>query len=179
VEDRVRVLKRQRGAAASWGTGLTTSAGEVHRSNARTGAADLVLSRGFSLIEVLIAISIFCIVAFAVLQLLITSLGAARSLQIRHVDVSVRAAEFAATNNLIEEGIESGDFGEFYPHARWESNAEEVGSNSLFQVDFVAIEKVGKAQALSDMSILLYRPGSPKGKMSGGTGRSTGLMPNQ
>ncbi len=136
-------------------------------------------ARAFSLIEVLIAISVFCIVAFAVLQLLITGLGAARSLQIRHADVAVLAAELATTNNILEEGVDSGDFGEFYPQARWERNVEEVGSNGLFRVDFVVFEKVGKKEVSSDMSILLYRPGSPKGKMSGGTGRATGPIPVQ
>ncbi len=132
---------------------------------------------GFSLIEVLIAIAIFCIVAFAVLQLLITGLGAARSLQIRHADVAVLAAELAMKTNVLEEGVDSGDFGDFYPHARWERNTEEVLSNGLFQVDFVVIETVGKNQVVSDMSILLFRPGSPTGKRFGGPAQGLGLKP--
>ncbi len=171
--------KHQAGAIPGRPEAQGSSAGGVRGTGARISARRQLLSEGFSLIEVLIAISIFCMVAFAVLELLVTSLGAARSLQIRHADVSVLAAELATTNNILEEGVDSGDFGEFYPHARWERNVQEVGSNGLFQVDFVVIEKVGKNQVVSDMSILLYRPGSPKGKMSGGTGRATGPMPIQ
>ena len=166
------VVARRPWGVAGWGAGWPKSGGHVV-------AGGKVRPGAFSLIEVLIALSVFCIVAFAVLQLLITGLGTARSLQIRHADVAVLAAELATTNNILEEGVESGDFGEFYPHARWERNVQEVGSNGLFQVDFVVFEKVGKNEVSSDMSILLYRPGSPKGKMSGGTGRASGPMPLQ
>ena len=151
----------------------------MRSARGQAGAGGGLSFGGFSLIEVLIAISVFCIVAFAVLQMLVTGLGAARSLQIRHADVAVLAAELATTNNILEEGIDSGDFGDFYPHARWERKVEEVGSNGLFQVDFVVFEKIGKNEVSSDMSILLFRPGSPKGRMSGGTGRATGPTPVQ
>ena len=126
---------------------------------------------GFSLLEVVIAIGIFCIVSFAVLELVVTSLGAARALQVRHADVGMLAAELSATNNILEEGEESGDFGDFYPGAKWDRVVEEVGSNGLFRVDFRVSEKVGRKDVLSTTSILLYRPGSPKGRMSGGTGK--------
>jgi len=143
------------------------------------GPAARLSSPAFTLVEVLIAIGLFFMVSFAVLEIVMVGLGAARSLQVRHADVSMLAAEMAATNNILEEGTDSGDFGDFYPGARWERNVEEVGSNGLFRVDFVVVEKVGKAENLSDISILLYRPGSPRGRMSGGTGRLTGPQPVQ
>lgn len=133
----------------------------------------------FTLLEVLIAIGLFFMVSFAVLELVTTGLGAARALQVRHADVGMLAAEMAATNSILEEGVEGGSFGDFFPGARWEREVTEVGTNSLFQVDFVVFEKVGKNEISSRMSILLYRPGSPKGKMSGGTGSSLGLKPIQ
>jgi hypothetical protein len=133
----------------------------------------------FTLIEVLIAIGIFFLVAFAVLEILITGLGAARALQVRHADVGMLASELAATNAILEEGTMSGDFGDYFPGARWERSIQEVGSNGLFQVDFVVYEKIGKGQreVSSQMSILLHSPGSPKGRLSGGTGRATGPQP--
>jgi prepilin-type N-terminal cleavage/methylation domain-containing protein len=133
----------------------------------------------FTLVEVVIAIGIFCIMAFAVLEIVVVGLGAARALQVRHADVGYLASELAATNNILEEGTDSGDFGDFYPNARWERTVTEVGSNSLFQVDFTISEKVGRHEIMSDISILLYRPGSPKGKMSGGTGKLAGPQPVQ
>ena len=136
-------------------------------------------SFGFTLVEVMVAIGIFFVVAFAILQMVVTGLGAARALQVRHADISMLASELAATNNILEEGFESGSFGDFYPHARWERAVTEVGSNGLFQVDFLVFEKVGRHENVSTMSILLHRPGSPKGKMSGGTGKLAGPQPVQ
>jgi hypothetical protein len=89
------------------------------------------------------------------------------------------AAEMAATNSILEEGVESGDFGDFYPNARWEREITEVGSNGLYQVDFKVYEKVGRNEVASQMSILLHSPNSPRGRLSGGTGRSTGVHPIQ
>jgi hypothetical protein len=131
----------------------------------------------FTLVEVLIAIGIFFMVGFAVLEMVVTGLGAARALQVRHADVNYLAAELAATNAILEEGVESGDFGDFYPHARWVRTVTEVSSNGLYQVDFEVLEKVGRSEISSTMSILLHSPGSPKGRMSGGTGRQMGPQP--
>lgn len=132
---------------------------------------------GFTLLEVLIAIGIFFIVAFAVLELVVVGLGAARSLQVRHADVGMLAAELSATNSILEEGVESGDFGDLYPNARWEREVLEVGSNGLFRVTFVVHETVGAKDITSSRSILLYRPGSPRGRMHGGTGSRLGVKP--
>jgi hypothetical protein len=137
------------------------------------------MKSAFTLLEVLIAIGVFFIVAFAILEMVVTGLGAARALQVRHADVGMLASELWATNNILEEGVESGDFGDFYPNARWERAVNEVGSNGLFQVDFLVVEKVGKRESESQISLLLFRPGSPKGKMSGGTGKITGPQPLQ
>ncbi len=144
-----------------------------------TGCRSRPWERAFTLVEVLIAMGVFFMVAFAILEMVVTGLGAARALQVRHADVGMLASELAATNNILEEGVQSGDFGDFYPNARWERTVTEVGSNSLFQVDFTVSEKVGRHDVVSQMSILLYRPGSPKGRMSGGTGKVTGpqLLP--
>jgi Tfp pilus assembly protein PilV len=132
---------------------------------------------GFSLLEVLIAIGIFFIVAFAVLEIVVVGLGSARALQTRHADVGMLASEFSTTNNLLEEGVESGNFGDFYPNAHWERAVTEIGSNGLFQVDFAVVEKVGRHENASTISILMYRPGSPKGRLSGGTGKAAGPQP--
>jgi hypothetical protein len=128
----------------------------------------------FTLVEVLIAVGIFFMVGFAVLEMVVRGLGAARALQVRHADVAMLASEMAATNSILEEGVESGDFGDFYPHARWVRTIEEIGSNGLFRLDFVVYETVGRNEVRSEMSILLHSPGSPKGRLSGGTGRATG-----
>jgi hypothetical protein len=143
----------------------------------RPQAKACTTTQAFTLLEVLIAIGLFFMVAFAILQMLVVGLGAARSLQVRHADVGMFLSELAVTNNILEEGTVSGDFGDFFPGGHWEYTATEVGSNGLFQVDVIVTEKTRRGEIISPMSILLYRPGSPKGRMSGGTGKSTTLQP--
>ena len=121
--------------------------------------AELRMGAGFTLLEVVIAIGIFFIVAFAVLGLMAQGLGAARVLQIRHADAGMLAAELSLTNSLAE-GADSGDFGDIYPNYHWERNISEVGSNGLFQVDFKVLQRVGRKEVETTMSIWMYRPNS-------------------
>lgn len=128
---------------------------------------------GFTILEVIIACAIFFMVSFAVLEMVIQGLSAARSLQQREPDAGMLAATLSLTNRL-EEGTESGDFEDIapglYPGYRWERYVEEVGSNSLFKVDFVVYynKRQGrKGPSESHMSIFLYKPGSPPGSASG------------
>lgn len=122
----------------------------------------------FTLLEVLVACAIFFMAVFAVLGILTQGLGAARSLQLREPDAGLLAAAMSLTNRL-EEGSEAGDFEDIapglYPGYSWTRDVYEVGSNGLFQVDFTVIRRAGKGRGPSQtqMSILLYRPGSPTG----------------
>ena len=72
-------------------------------------------------------------------------------------------AQLVLTNSL-EEGIEAGDFEEFAPDYHWERQITEVGSNGLFQVDFMVFQKVGrgKKEVSESMSILMHKPGSKR-----------------
>lgn len=114
------------------------------------------------------ACAIFFMAVFAVLGVLTQGLGAARSLQLREPDAGLLAAAMSLTNR-IEEGSEAGDFEDIapglYPGYSWTRDVYEVGSNGLFQVDFTVIRRTGKGRGPSQtqMSILLYRPGSPTG----------------
>ena len=75
----------------------------------------------------------------------------------------------------LEEGSESGDFEDIapglYPGYRWERYVEEVGSNSLFQVDFVVYynKSSGRRKGISEshMSILLVQAGLTSWSASG------------
>lgn len=125
----------------------------------------------FTLLEVIIACAVFFMVAFSVLQLVTSSLAAARSLQQREPDAGLLASAFSLTNKLVE-GVEEGNFEDLYPGLypgyRWARSVTEVSSNSLFQVDFVVYRLSKKGPAETTMSILMYRPGSPPGSASGG-----------
>src|SRR5574341_2186936 len=99
-----------------------------------------VLSAAFTLLEVIIACALFFMVGFAVLELVTRGLAMARSLQQREPSPGVLAA-VAATQTRLEEGSSSGDFedlvGNLYDGYSWGAETNEVGSNSLFQVDFI------------------------------------------
>ncbi|HEY6168210.1 MAG TPA: prepilin-type N-terminal cleavage/methylation domain-containing protein [Verrucomicrobiae bacterium] len=111
-------------------------------------------AHGFTLLEVMIAVAIFFMVAFSVLALVSQNLRAARALQTSHISAAMRAAELALTNKLVE-GTESGDFGELYPGFTWLQDVYLVSSNGLWQVELAVING---AVIESEMTILLYKP---------------------
>ena len=117
---------------------------------------------GFTLMEVMIAMFVFFIVAFAVLGVVVQSLGAARALQTQHPDAGMLASMVSLSNTL-EEGFETGDFEEIFPDYRWERQIVEVGSNGFFQVDFVVFKKNAHCKEISEpLSVLMYKPGGKK-----------------
>jgi len=121
--------------------------------------------KGFTLLEVMIAMAVFFIVVFAVLGMVVQSLGAARALQRPQPDFSILASALTLSN-VLEEGVDSGDFGELTDEFKdyyWERQIVEVGSNGLFQVDFAIFQKNARGKEVrEDMSILMYKPGGRK-----------------
>ncbi|MFM7100978.1 MAG: prepilin-type N-terminal cleavage/methylation domain-containing protein [Verrucomicrobiota bacterium] len=112
--------------------------------------------RAFTLLEVAVASAVLALALFAVLRLCAVSLRMARALDRVHVDASSLAAELSLTNRL-EEGSDSGNFGDLHPGYSWSRTITEYNTNGLFQVDFMVF---GGRQEESRMSILLYRPDS-------------------
>jgi hypothetical protein len=124
----------------------------------------------FSLLEVMIAIAIFFLAVFAILDLVSSSLANARRLQRPLVDASPVLATYAATNILVE-GSYSGSMaeilGDAYRDYSWAAEVREVATNKLFSVE-CAVQVRGNREIISDLSTLLYRPQSPAGSMDGG-----------
>lgn len=112
----------------------------------------------FTLIEVTIASVILTMALFAILQICTVCLKGTRILSRVHVDATSLAAELSMTNR-IEEGFDSGTFGNEYPGYSWSRRISEYTTNGLYQVEF---EVIGRTKAgvedLSQMTILLYRP---------------------
>lgn len=111
--------------------------------------------RAFTLMEVMIAVAIFFMALFTILEVVSQGLNSARRLQRKGPTASIIASELSLTNSL-EEGMESGDF-ELYPDYTWTREIVFAGSNGLFRVDFAVFHG---AQVDSTMSVLLYRPQS-------------------
>ena len=65
----------------------------------------------------------------------------------------------SAKTNKLDEGGESGDFGNLYQDYSWETDTYEAQTNGLWQVDIV-VRRRGLAQPVDSMSIFLYSPES-------------------
>ena len=130
-------------------------------------------TRAFTLLEVMIAIGVFCIAVFAILDLVNRNLRAARMLQPDSVDAGSLAAELMLTNKL-QESSASGDFGDLYPGYSWSREITLFSTNGLFRVDFTVARDGGGPNSQSHMSMLLFRPDSgASGNRSGSAGSRT------
>ena len=130
---------------------------------------------GFTLLEVMIAIAIFCMGSFAILCLISSSLDNVRRLQRPTVDASPILARYAATNSLVEGTYQGslGDpelLGKDYRDYNYVVNVVEVASNHLYSVDCAILPANGKRDVISHMTSVLYRPQSPPGTLDGGPG---------
>ena len=128
--------------------------------------------RAFSLLEVMIAIAVFFVAAFAILSLVSSSLSNARRLQRPLVDAGPVLAIFSNTNILDESkspysGSMAEILGDAYRDYNWTADIEEVATNKLFSVECRVYFRGGRAP-VSDLTTLLYRPQSPPGSMDGG-----------
>ncbi len=100
-------------------------------------------------------------VTFVLLQITSTNLRVARALQRTTIDASSLAAELTLTNRL-EEGTESGDFGDLYPGHDWRREILLVGTNGLFECRFEVFN--GRdPDPESQLVVLLFRPDSMRG----------------
>jgi Tfp pilus assembly protein PilV len=128
--------------------------------------------RAFTLLEVMLAVGIFCMATFAILALVSNSLSNARRLQRPMVDAGALAGELSQTNQLVE-GVMSGNLsrllGDTYQGYTWTREIREAQTNKLFQVDFIIQGASGDKPVVSKMSILLFRPNSPAGSLEGAT----------
>ena len=126
---------------------------------------------GFTLLEVMIAVGIFCAASFAILGLVSQSIATARRLQRPMVDAGLVASELSLTNKCIE-GRESGDLGDLlgadYKGYTWTADTGEERSNKLFLVDITINRNEAGHPVISQMSILFYRPESRAGSLDGG-----------
>lgn len=111
--------------------------------------------RAFTLLEVMIAMAVFFMAIFAILELTTRSLRAARGLEDSLVDAGSLAAAYAKTN-MVEEGVITGDFGDEHPGFQWAQYTEMITTNGLYLVDFQIYRPDGSED--TTLSILLFRP---------------------
>lgn len=127
----------------------------------------------FTLIEVMIAIGVFCIGVFAILGLVANVMHGARLMDKPMVDAGCVASYVAQTNVLLEVAG-NGDLSEFlgkpYQGYDYDYSITEALSNKLFAVDLNLYGNTPGKPKISKMTVLLYRPASPAGSLDGGMG---------
>lgn len=111
---------------------------------------------GFTLLEVMIAVGIFFMVAFTILALVSQCLRQAGALQQMRSPVGSLAAQTVLTNQL-EEGVESGDFEDIFPDHRWSRDVYEAGTNGLYEVK-LTVTRSGSSKPDGEMTLYLFRP---------------------
>ena len=159
------VLQLLSGTCTSARSGFHESRPPAEATECRTGI--LHAQRAFTLMEVMVAGGILFICLFSILALVSNGLRNARALQKIPVNPAGKLAAEASLNLKLAEGSDSGDFGDLYPDYRWNSKTNAIDTNSLFQVDFVIYRRSGSRSVESHMSILLYRPDSPRTSVGG------------
>jgi hypothetical protein len=120
--------------------------------------------RAFTLIEVMVATTIFFMSMFAILGVLCAGIHAASILRSSGPTAGMAAGYYYVTNK-IQEGNDSGDFSDIagYQGYQWRSSATEVATNGLFQMEFVVIDPHGNPS--STLDVLIYNPSSSSQRM--------------
>jgi len=126
-------------------------------------------SGAFTLLEVALAMGLLFGMVFILLQITSTNLRIAKALQRARVDAGSLAAEISLTNRL-EEGSDSGDFGDLHPGYSWRRDITMVGTNGLFEARF-EVYRERDPNPESELVVLLYRPESAQ-RAGGGSLRS-------
>jgi hypothetical protein len=118
---------------------------------------------GFTLLEVMVAMFVFFIVVFAILGMVVQAVGSARALQRQQADCGM-VASMTSLSNVLEEGVDEGDFEGLVPDYRWVREVTEVGSNGLFQVDITVVKKNAAGKEVGEtMSMLKFTGQQSKG----------------
>lgn len=130
-------------------------------------------NRAFSLMEVMIAIAVFFMAIFAILELTSRNLKMARALQKPAIDPGAVASLISLTNTL-EEVSDSGDLGPEHPEVQYTWTATEIQTNGLFQVDIIVTQPVNGKLVETPLSVWMFRPqGAPKAGAATSGSRTT------
>ena len=116
---------------------------------------------GFSLLEVMIAMAVFFIVVFAILGVVVQSLGAARALQQQHADCGM-VAQMWWMSNTVEPGFYSGDFEGIVPGYTWEADIPAdlpMQSNGLYLINLRVTKNDSKRGQVGETAQMLKYTG--------------------
>lgn len=134
-------------------------------------------SNAFTLLEVLIAMGIFFMAIFAILDLVSQNVRAARSLQQTGIDAGSLAAQLMLTNQVEEGSLPAEIMNQFVqdnPGYNCDGQIVLVSTNGLYQVDLKVWSNVQAPPMEPTLSLLLYCPASV---VRPGGGAGAGFQP--
>jgi hypothetical protein len=127
-------------------------------NRSETGAGPVA----FTLVEVMIAVTLFFMAMFTILGVVSAGLHAASILRSSGPTAGMVAGQLAliAPTNNFEEGTDSGDFSDIpvYNGYRWITQTTEAATNGLWQVDIEVLNPGGKPDSV--LTVLFYSPNS-------------------
>ncbi len=123
--------------------------------------------QAFSLLEVAIAMAIFFMAIFVILELSTNSLRSAYLLRNNAPDPRMLLSDLIMTNQL-EEIVESGDFQEMHPGYVWERTVTSASfgedDNGLYRVDVTV--RMADSDWQNSITMLLFKPSMASGLMN-------------
>lgn len=129
-------------------------------------------STAFTILEVMIALSIFFMCVFAILGVVMRGLNQARNLQPINIDATTALAELSLTNRLEEGPITPeivATFEAMHPGFTVQGEIMEVETNGLFEITFLVGGITENQKVVStEQKVLLFRPMSPPSSSFGG-----------
>jgi hypothetical protein len=139
----------------------------------------------FTLAEVLIAVAIFVIAVFAILELVAQNMQLVKFIQQQRPDLGALAGktmmELPPPDGELATGLlgpPDEDFGgngggplALYPNSRWDRNLEAIdATNGLYRATLTVIQVNNDGQETEfTLNFLLYRPDLAESELSGGT----------
>lgn len=115
----------------------------------KTGGRKSKAEKGFTLLELIVAIAILSFGLVGVLQAISAALAASRLAE----DYSTAAilaeqkmAELSVSVEDLEAGEDSGDFGELFPRFAWSCRVEDSGVEGLLQATVVVSWRSGQRE---------------------------------
>jgi type II secretion system protein I len=121
-------------------------------------AGDRVGKAGaFTLLEVLVAMGLFFLAVFAILDATMQGLRAARSLERNVPDAGLVLSQFMQAQRVDVEQ-DAGDFEEPYEGFRWSWERQEIATNGLYEVVCVIEGDVEGRPYRSSTTAWMWRP---------------------
>lgn len=127
------------------------------RRERRASSGEELSGGAFTLLEVLIAMGLFFLAVFAILDCTMQGLRAARALERNAPDVGLVAWQLVVTNRL-EVDSAQGDFEAPYEGFRWEWDRREERTNGLYSFNLTIRGGVDGRPYESKARLLLWRP---------------------